>query len=157
MKVTVIPIVISALGAVNKGLVQRLGDLEISGRVETIKTTALLRSARILKSVLETWDLLSLRFQRKPSANTGVKNSQRNKIIIIIIMSCCQHGSPRSSLATRLYRPSFSGGLVRLTWIVFVTGGRWLYRCCFVQSCLQDGLVLHAVFLCNCRQCSASI
>ena len=36
MKVTVIPIVISTLGAVTKGLVQDLGDLEIIGRVDTI-------------------------------------------------------------------------------------------------------------------------
>ena len=28
--------------------------------------------------------------------------------------------------------------LVRLTWIVFVMGGRWPYSCCFVGCCLQD-------------------
>ena len=28
--------------------------------------------------------------------------------------------------------------LVRLTWIVFVMGGRWPYSCYFVGSCLQD-------------------
>ena len=28
--------------------------------------------------------------------------------------------------------------LVRLTWIVFVMGGRWPYSCCFVECCLQD-------------------
>ena len=28
--------------------------------------------------------------------------------------------------------------LVRLTWIVFVMGGRWLYSWCFVGCCLQD-------------------
>ena len=28
--------------------------------------------------------------------------------------------------------------LVRLTLIVFVMGGRWLYNCCFVGCCLQD-------------------
>ena len=28
--------------------------------------------------------------------------------------------------------------LVRLTLIVFVTGGRWPYSCCFVGYCLQD-------------------
>ena len=28
--------------------------------------------------------------------------------------------------------------LVRLTFIVFVTGGRWPYKCCFVGCCLQD-------------------
>ena len=28
--------------------------------------------------------------------------------------------------------------LVRLTWIVFVIGGRWTYSCCFVGCCFQD-------------------
>ena len=35
---TVIPIVIGALGAVTKGLIQGLEDLEKIGRVETIQT-----------------------------------------------------------------------------------------------------------------------
>ena len=47
MKVTVIQIVSGALGTVTKELVQRLDELEIRGRVETIQTPALLRSARI--------------------------------------------------------------------------------------------------------------
>ena len=43
-----------------------LGELEIEGRIETIQTTADLRSARILSRVLETWgDLLSPRLQWK--------------------------------------------------------------------------------------------
>ena len=64
MKVTIIPIVIGALGTVIKGLVQELEDLEISGREETIQTTALSRSVRILRRVLETWgDLLSFELQ----------------------------------------------------------------------------------------------
>ena len=63
MKVTIIPIAIGTLGTVTKGLVQGLEDLEIRGQVETIQTTALLRSASILRRVLETWgDLLSLKF-----------------------------------------------------------------------------------------------
>ena len=63
---TVIPIVIGALGTVTKGLVKRLEDLEIRRRVETIQTRALLRSARILRRVPETWgDLLSLKTQGK--------------------------------------------------------------------------------------------
>ena len=62
IKVTVIPTVIGALGTVTKALVQGLEDLEIGRRVETIQTTALLRSYRILSRVLETWeDLLSLK------------------------------------------------------------------------------------------------
>ena len=54
MKVTVKLIVIRALGTVTKGWAQELEDLEIRGRVEVIQTTALLRSARILKRVPET-------------------------------------------------------------------------------------------------------
>ena len=52
MKVTII--VIDALGTVTKGLIQGLEDLEIRGQEETIQTTALLRSARISRRVLET-------------------------------------------------------------------------------------------------------
>ena len=40
MKVTVIPIVIGALGAVTNWLVQEREDLEIRGQVETIQTIA---------------------------------------------------------------------------------------------------------------------
>ena len=54
MKVTVIPIVIGALGTVTKRSVQGLEELEIRGRVEIIQTMALLRSNRILRRVLET-------------------------------------------------------------------------------------------------------
>ena len=54
MKVTEIPIVICVLGTIPKGLVKRLDDLEIREQVETIQTTALLRLARILRTVLET-------------------------------------------------------------------------------------------------------
>ena len=66
MKVTIVPIVIGALGTITKGLLKGLKDLEIGGWVETIQTTALLRKARILRQVLETWgDLLSLKLQCK--------------------------------------------------------------------------------------------
>ena len=56
-----------------------LEELEIRARVETIQTTALLRSAWILRRVEETWeDLLSLKLQgKKSSANTGVKMAQK--------------------------------------------------------------------------------
>ena len=53
MRVAVITIVIGALRTILKGLVKGLKDLEIGGQVETIKTTALLKSARILRRVLE--------------------------------------------------------------------------------------------------------
>ena len=54
MKVTVIPVVIGALGTVIKSLVRMLEELEIRGRGENIQTTALFRTARILRRVLET-------------------------------------------------------------------------------------------------------
>ena len=50
----VIPIVSGALGTVDKAWVQGQEDLEIRGRVETIQTTTLVRSARILRRILET-------------------------------------------------------------------------------------------------------
>ena len=76
---TVIPIVISALGPLTKWMVQELEDFEIRGRVEIIPTTALLKSARTLRRVLETWgDMLSLNSSEKPTANAGVKNSNNN-------------------------------------------------------------------------------
>ena len=54
MKVTIIPIVIGAFGTVTKGLLKGQEDLEVGGRVETIQTTAFLRTARILRRALET-------------------------------------------------------------------------------------------------------
>ena len=66
MKVTIIPIVIGAFGTVTKRLLKGLEDLEVGGRVETIQTTALLKTARIPRKILETWgDLLSLKLQWK--------------------------------------------------------------------------------------------
>ena len=66
MKVTIVPIVIGALGTITKGLLKGLEDLEVGRRIETIQMTALHRTARILRRVLETWeDLLALRLQWK--------------------------------------------------------------------------------------------
>ena len=66
MKVTLILVVVGAHGTVTKGLINRLEDLEIRGRMETIQTASLLRSARILRRVLERrGDLLSLTLQWK--------------------------------------------------------------------------------------------
>ena len=52
MKVTMIPIVISALGTVTKGLKLEVSKIRV--QVETIQTTALLKSVRILRRALET-------------------------------------------------------------------------------------------------------
>ena len=54
MKVTVIPMIIGALGTIPKEMINGLEDLEIRERVETIQTTGLMRSVRILTRVLES-------------------------------------------------------------------------------------------------------
>ena len=54
MQVTIIPIVIGTFGTRTKGLLKELEDLEVGGRVETVQTTAQLRTARILRRVVET-------------------------------------------------------------------------------------------------------
>ena len=73
MKVTVMPIVIGAVGTIPKDLVMGQEKLEIGGRA---KTTALLRTVRILRRVLEIWEDLSHSDSIKNlPANAGVKNS----------------------------------------------------------------------------------
>ena len=54
MQVTIIPIGIGAFGTVTKGFLNWLEDLEVDGRVGTMQTTALLRTARILRRILKT-------------------------------------------------------------------------------------------------------
>ena len=81
MKVTIIPIVIGAFGTVTKGLLNELEDLEVGGRVETIQITSSLRTARILRRVLETWgDLRRLAVTQTPVEHHQLtlmwKNSQ---------------------------------------------------------------------------------
>ena len=64
MEEEMIPMVVNVLGAVPRALLKDLEELEIRGRVKTIKTTAELKLARILRRVLEK--LLSLHLQTKP-------------------------------------------------------------------------------------------
>ena len=54
MRVTAIPMVIDAFGMVPKSLEESLEELEIRVTIEIIKTKALLRLARTLRTVLET-------------------------------------------------------------------------------------------------------
>ena len=73
MQVTIIPIVIGVFVTVTKGLLKRPEDLEVGGRVETIQTTAFLKTARILRRVQET--CCHSKSSKRPSANADVKNS----------------------------------------------------------------------------------
>ena len=91
MKVTILPIVIGAFGIVTKGLLKGLEDLEVGGRMETVQTTALLRTAKILRKVLEIEETCChSNSNERPSANTDVKNSKgvnnnnnnNNKVVI---------------------------------------------------------------------------
>ena len=54
MKVTIIPNVIGAFGTLTKRLLKGPEDLEVGDRVETIQTTALLKTVRILRRVQKT-------------------------------------------------------------------------------------------------------
>ena len=54
MKVKIVAIVIGALGTITKGLLKGLEGLDVDGQAETIQMKALLRTARILRRVLET-------------------------------------------------------------------------------------------------------
>ena len=70
MKVTLIPVVICALGTVPKGLESKLEELYIGRRVEAIETKELWGSARILRRVLKTRGNL-------PVTQTPVKDTLR--------------------------------------------------------------------------------
>ena len=54
LRMAIIPIVIGAFETVTKGLLKGMEDMEVGRRVETIQTTTLLKTARILRRVLET-------------------------------------------------------------------------------------------------------
>ena len=66
MQVASIQVVTGAFGTVTKRLLKELEDLDVGGLEDTIQTTALLRTARILRKVQDTWgDLLQLTLQWK--------------------------------------------------------------------------------------------
>ena len=69
MQVTIIPIVIGAFGTVTKGLLKRLGDLEVSGRVETIQNDSIIENGQNTKK--SPGDL-----RRLAVTQTPVKNHQ---------------------------------------------------------------------------------
>ena len=73
MLVTIIPIVIGEFWTVTKGLLKGLEDLEVGGRVETIQTTSLLRTAEYWE---ESWRPEETCFHTDFSEKTSVKNSK---------------------------------------------------------------------------------
>ena len=102
MKVTIIPIVIGAFGTVTKGLLKGLEGLAVGGRVDTIQTTALLKTAKILRRVLESWGgLLSLNLQWKTISLRWWEKLWWIIIIIIMIIIIC------SKLSQKVYKSRY--------------------------------------------------
>ena len=88
IKVTFIPFVIGAFCIVMKGLLKGLEDLEITVRVETIQTTALLRTVRILRRVLETWgDMLSPKSQWKSISYNWCDDNNYKLLLVLAPLS----------------------------------------------------------------------
>ena len=65
--------VIGAFAMVTKGLLKGVDELEVGSQVETIQTTALLKTTKILRRVLET--CCHSISGEKPSAYADVNNS----------------------------------------------------------------------------------
>ena len=77
VKMTIIRILIGAFRTVTDELLMELEDLEKTGRVKTIQTTALLRTVRILRRATETrGDCCHSDSSEKSSVNADLKNSQ---------------------------------------------------------------------------------
>ena len=77
MKVTVIQVVFGTLGTISKCLEKKLEELKIRGRIKTIWTTALLRTARYLEECRKPEEIYCyLDSSEKPQIKTGVKNLQ---------------------------------------------------------------------------------
>ena len=87
-ELTIVPIVIGALGTVTKGLLKGLENLEVGGRVETIQWQHCWGRPEYWD---ESWRLEETcchsNSSKKPSANTDVKNSKgvnnNNNVLII--------------------------------------------------------------------------
>ena len=84
---TMISVVVGAIKTVSKGSAKRLEELEIRGRIDTIQTTVFLRSARILRRVLESWrNLLSLNLQWKIINKHWCEKLARREMIIMNLL-----------------------------------------------------------------------
>ena len=82
MKVAVTLIVIETFETVSKGFERGLEELEIGGWIGDFQTIDLLKSTRILKKVLETWE--DLRSVRYTTSWSQCWKLARSKIIICL-------------------------------------------------------------------------
>ena len=101
-----------------------------------------------------------------PPERISLTLSRHSSLSFIASQSCCMHVRARrtafarpyvevhrstSLMSSSLLLQQCPACLVRLTWIVFVMGGRWPYSWCFVGCCLQDLFNIARSILCNCR------
>ena len=70
-------------------------------------------------------------------------------------MAMCGVHKSTSLMSSSLLLQQCPACLVRLTWIVFVIGGRWPYSWCLVGVAARTYSRLLAAFLCNCRLASS--
>ena len=85
MRVTVIPIVIGTLGTTPKKLKKRLEDIGIETRVIELQKTVILHSTRILRKLLEIWEIL-LMLNLENTLPLTFSARQMNTIIRMIII-----------------------------------------------------------------------
>ena len=124
MRVKLIPTVIGALETSPEAWKGGLEALEIREWIVIFQTTAKMRSARILRKVLETWrDLLSIRLQWRPPANTGVKkihkdynNYHNNSIVEICLNTEKSPGDLRRPEQTCCHLDSSEDHQLTLVW-----------------------------------------
>ena len=79
-----VPLVLGALGTIPLGLEKRLEELEIRERIETVQSSTFLKSAGILRSVLVSWEDLSLRLHWGSTSWRWYEKLSRSETIIIL-------------------------------------------------------------------------
>ena len=80
-----------------------------------------------------------------PGSSSGLHPVSSQSCCMYVRAGCPAFAQPyvgvhrsTSLMSLSLLLQQCPGCLVRLTWIVFVMGGRWPYSWCFVGCCLQD-------------------
>ena len=117
--------------------------------------------------VLLAWISLTLFHRCSLSFNASVRSSGLHPVSSHSCLNVCSCSScsfcpaicgvPRSTclMSSSLLLQQLPACLVRLTWIVFLMGGRWPYSWCIVGVAARTCSILLAAFLCNCRLVSS--
>ena len=110
-----------------------------------------------------------LTLSRHPSLSS-IAFGRSSRLHPVSAQNCCMYGRAgcpvfarpcegvhmsTSLTSSSLLLQQCSPCLVRLTLMVFVTGGSWLYSCCFWGAVPRTSSVLLSAFSCNCRKASS--